>query len=173
MAYPSVTNSFTDATTIDAVQLNENFNDIVNGVSDGTKDIQVANSTVNGYADITGDVYTTALTNYSNTVTISGLDTVTTKYFYYKRIGNIVHVWFYVLGNATVGDVIIFDLPYACGANFLNMYIPILTGTTEVNGCGLVFFNAASEVWLYYRIDSTKFPDGDECASGYFSYEAA
>lgn len=50
MAAPSVTYTFANSTTSDATQVNQNFTDIINGLSDGTKDLTVnaitANSTV-------------------------------------------------------------------------------------------------------------------------------
>jgi hypothetical protein len=42
MAFPSVTNTFTNGTTSDATQVNQNFTDLVNGLSDGTKSLAVA-----------------------------------------------------------------------------------------------------------------------------------
>jgi len=173
MAAPSVTNTFTDATTIDAVAVMENFNDVINGVSDGVSDISVSVAAAAGYAAITGDVYSTALTDYSNIVTISGPESITTKYLYYKKIGNIVHMWFYILAESTAATDFYFDLPVTPNDCMLNMRIPILTGTTELNSCGVLEISAPSSAILWYAINSTAWPTGTECASGYFFYEVA
>ena len=41
MAYITITNIFDNGTSADAIQVNTNFTDIVNGLSDGTKSINM------------------------------------------------------------------------------------------------------------------------------------
>jgi hypothetical protein len=48
MAYPAVTNTFVESTTAYATAVNQNFLDIVNGISDGTKDIRVNDASIAG-----------------------------------------------------------------------------------------------------------------------------
>jgi len=48
MAFPSVTNTFIESTTAYASSVNQNFLDVINGVSDGTKDIKVNDVTCQG-----------------------------------------------------------------------------------------------------------------------------
>lgn len=56
MAYPSYTYTLTNSTTADATQVMQNFNDLLNGVSDGTKDISVNALTVAGAATLNGNI---------------------------------------------------------------------------------------------------------------------
>jgi hypothetical protein len=56
MAAPSYTYTLTNGTTADADQVMQNFNDILNGVSDGTKDLSVSALTVAGTATLNGAV---------------------------------------------------------------------------------------------------------------------
>ncbi len=56
MAAPSVTYTFSNSTTADASQVNQNFTDIINGVSDGTKDLSISALTVAGIATFNGNV---------------------------------------------------------------------------------------------------------------------
>jgi hypothetical protein len=56
MAAPSVTYSFTNGTTADATQVNTNFTDLINGLSDGTKDLSFNALTVAGAATLNGNV---------------------------------------------------------------------------------------------------------------------
>lgn len=56
MANISVTNSFTNGTTADASQVNQNFTDIINGTSDGTKDFSINALTCAGTATLNGHV---------------------------------------------------------------------------------------------------------------------
>jgi hypothetical protein len=56
MANISVTNTFANATTADATQVNQNFSDIINGTSDGTKDFSISALTVGGTLTANGNV---------------------------------------------------------------------------------------------------------------------
>lgn len=58
MANISVTNTFTNSTTADATQVNQNFTDIINGTSDATKDLSFLNLTTgsSGSANLQGNV---------------------------------------------------------------------------------------------------------------------
>jgi hypothetical protein len=54
MAAPSVTYTFSNGTTADATQVNQNFTDVINGLSDGTKDLTVSALTASGTISFTG-----------------------------------------------------------------------------------------------------------------------
>lgn len=56
MAYPSYTYTLTNGTTADASQVMQDLNDILNGVTDGTKDLSIAALTVAGTATLNGNV---------------------------------------------------------------------------------------------------------------------
>lgn len=62
MAYPTVTNTFTSGDDLDATELNTNYSDIINGITDGKKDIKVATVTANNIVASTDVVITTDLT---------------------------------------------------------------------------------------------------------------
>lgn len=70
MANISVTYSFSNGTTADADEVNQNFTDIINGTSDGTKDFSINALTCAGTATLNGNV---TLGNASgDDVTITG-----------------------------------------------------------------------------------------------------
>ena len=56
MAYTSVTYTFSNSTTADATQVNQNFTDLINGLSDGTKDLSVSALTAAGTSTLNGNV---------------------------------------------------------------------------------------------------------------------
>lgn len=56
MAYTTVTYTFSNSTTADATHVNQNFTDLINGLSDGTKDLSVAALTAAGTATLNGNV---------------------------------------------------------------------------------------------------------------------
>lgn len=58
MAAPSVTNTFANSTTADATQVNQNFTDLINGASDGTKDYTISALTCNGNVTLNGSTTT-------------------------------------------------------------------------------------------------------------------
>lgn len=71
MANPAVTYTFSNSTTADATQVNQNFTDIINGLTDGTKDLSVSALTAAGTATFNGNV---AIGNSSSdTLTITSV----------------------------------------------------------------------------------------------------
>jgi hypothetical protein len=56
MANPSVTYTFSNGTTADADQVNTNFTDIINSLTDGTKSLTIDAITAGGAATFNGDV---------------------------------------------------------------------------------------------------------------------
>jgi len=70
MAAPSLTYTLTNGTTADASQVMQNFNDIINGISDGTKDLSINALTLAGALTANGNA---TLGNASgDDVTING-----------------------------------------------------------------------------------------------------
>ena len=47
MSTPTVTNTFTNGTTIDAGQVNQNFSDVLAALTDGSKDLTIDSLTLN------------------------------------------------------------------------------------------------------------------------------
>ena len=56
MASPSVTYTFTNGTTADGSQVSQNFTDILNGITDGSKDLTINALTCNGAVEFDGNV---------------------------------------------------------------------------------------------------------------------
>jgi hypothetical protein len=92
VASPSVTYTFANSTTADATQVNQNFTDIINGISDGTKDLSISALTCAGTATFNGNV---AVGN-------SSADTLTITAVLSSSIG-IGTTYLYDIGSATVG----------------------------------------------------------------------
>jgi hypothetical protein len=70
MGFPTVTYTFSNSTTADATQVNQNFTDLINGVSDGTKNISVSAGTFAGTVNCQGAV--TLGASSGNLLTING-----------------------------------------------------------------------------------------------------
>lgn len=56
MPSPAVTYTFSNSTTADATQVNQNFSDVINGITDGTKDLSISAITAAGTATFNGNV---------------------------------------------------------------------------------------------------------------------
>lgn len=69
MAFPSVTYTFTNGSTADATQVNQNYTDLINGLSDGTKSLNVSAITALSTVTLSGNV-TVGLSS-TNTLTIN------------------------------------------------------------------------------------------------------
>lgn len=92
MASPSVTYTFSNSTTADATQVNQNFTDLINGVSDGTKDLSISALTCAGNVTLNGNTTIGNASSDTLTVTASLASTV-----------NIGTTFSYDLGSTTIG----------------------------------------------------------------------
>jgi len=79
MAYTAVTYTFSNSTTADATQVNQNFTDITNGLSDGTKDISVNAITGAGTATFNGAVNLGNASSDDLTITAALASTLSVK----------------------------------------------------------------------------------------------
>jgi hypothetical protein len=80
MPSPATTYSFSNASVADATQVNQNFTDIINGITDGTKDLSISALTAAGNVSFTGSSIT--LGNASSddlTITASLASTINIK----------------------------------------------------------------------------------------------
>jgi hypothetical protein len=79
VASPSVTYTFSNSTTADATQVNQNFTDVINGLTDGTKDLSISALTCAGAATLNGAVTLGNASSDDITVTGSLASTVAIK----------------------------------------------------------------------------------------------
>lgn len=70
IAFPTITYTFSNGSTSDATQVDQNFSDLINGITDTTKDISVNAITAAGVTTLSGAVTLGAST--SNAITING-----------------------------------------------------------------------------------------------------
>ncbi len=70
MAAPSLTYTLTNGQTADASQVMQNFNDILNGITDGTKDLSISALTCAGAATLNGHV--TLGNSSADDITVTG-----------------------------------------------------------------------------------------------------
>ena len=73
MAYISVTNTFTTATTISAANFNTNFSDITNGLSDGSKDVYVGKLSAATSIYCAGTLAAVGVVSFSTSVNANGV----------------------------------------------------------------------------------------------------
>lgn len=79
MASPSLTYTLTNGTTADASQVMQNFNDLLNGITDGTKDLSISALTAAGTATLNGHVNLGNSSSDDLTITASLASTLSIK----------------------------------------------------------------------------------------------
>lgn len=149
MAAPSVTYTFTNATAADATQVNQNFTDIINALTDGTKDLTVNLFQANGAATFNGNV---TLGNASgDDITFTGrvASDIDPKTAASNTLGDATQTWqaLYLDNTTTDGGAIYFD-----------------GGSTE-----FIKANAAGSQLEIGGFAQVKIPDGSVSAPSIFS----
>lgn len=79
MAAPTLTYTLTNGSTADATQVMQNFNDLLNGITDGTKDLSISALTCAGTATLNGHVNLGNSSSDDLTVTASLASTLAIK----------------------------------------------------------------------------------------------
>lgn len=88
MASPSVTHTLSNGSVIDAGQLNTNFTDIINSLTDATKDLSISALTCAGNVSMNGNVTIGNATGDDVTITGSLASTIPIKTTYSYNIGS-------------------------------------------------------------------------------------
>jgi len=176
MAYPAITNSFTSGRTAIHSQWNTNFADLVNGLSDGTKDSKINNLTAASSLAVTGDLHTVDLTDYSASSTINGWASYTAKSIYYRKIGKTIYVFYQLAGTASASiSIASFTLPYkaAYTNNFYKNLVWNLSNTTYSIGFIRLYAPSTSTSVLIYKDlwDDTWTLSTPKSSCGSFSFE--
>lgn len=91
MANPSVTYTFTNSTTADGTQVSQNFTDLINGMTDGTKSFSIDALTVAGTALFNGSVTLGNASGDDITVTGSLASSIPVKTTNSYNIGDATH----------------------------------------------------------------------------------
>jgi hypothetical protein len=103
-----ITNNFLDGTPLNAVQVNQNFQDVINATSEGNQIININSAVVNGSVYSAFDIFSTQLTDFSTGSNPTGWSSFSNKMVFYKQTGKTVFVWYYIDGTGS-----------ATGASFL------------------------------------------------------
>jgi hypothetical protein len=143
MAAPSVTYTFSNSTTADATEVNQNFTDVINGITDGTKDLTINLLTVNGAASFNGNVTLGNATGDDVTVTGRVASDVIPKTAANNTLGNATLTWqsLYLDNTTTDGGAIYFDGSSTkfikSDASGANLNLGGFTGLDLTAGCSI------------------------------------
>jgi hypothetical protein len=105
MAAPSVTHTFTNGTTADATQVNTNFDDIIQALTDGTSDLTFNLLTANGAATFNGAVTLGNATGDDITITGRVASHVDPKTASTYDLGDATQLWRAVYSNDFFADI--------------------------------------------------------------------
>jgi hypothetical protein len=186
MAAPSVTNTFTNGTTADATEVNQNFTDVINGITDGTKDLTISALTVNGAAAFNGTVTLGNATGDDVVVTGYVASTVIPKTNAAYDLGSSSLGWqaLYLDNDSTDGGAVYFDADgttfIKCNAAGTNILVDGVTsfstdcditpnadasydlGSTSLNFVALYLDNGATDGGaIYFNAGTTAFLKSD------------
>jgi hypothetical protein len=175
MSYQTIPNVFTSGMTAIASKWNANYSAVISGLTDGTKDLNINNLNASNFS-VVGDLYNVALTDISNTVTITGWSSFSVKKVYYKKTGNRTFLYYLIDGNSDgSGNLSIGSLPFFTNSIFYSLIL-----THDVNGgtnnyIGYVTTNG-SIIQIYSKYDNTSYvtPNGNDLqSSGQFVFYAS
>ncbi len=124
--------------------------------------------------NVVGDVYTSAITDYSATSTVVGWSSFTTKDIRYKKIGKTVFVW-YSFNGTSDSTTTTFTLPFTAGLGATTSVPQALTMDNGVyEAVGICYLsNGSSTVNLRRNPGSVLFTgSGQKICFGLFTFEA-
>jgi hypothetical protein len=106
-----VTYTFSNSTTADATQVNQNFTDVLDGITDGTKDLTIGLLTANGAASFNADVTLGNATGDDITFTGRVASDIDPKTGATSDLGDATQTWraLYLDNTSTDGGAIYFD----------------------------------------------------------------
>jgi len=161
MAYTSVTYTFSNGTTADATQVNQNFTDIINGLSDGTKDISINAGTLAGTLTANGNVNLGNATSDDLTVTASLASNLIPKTNQTYDVGSAdIGLRALYLGVSSAGALTTKLMAHPTTAGDISLYLPVAAGTAGQ----LLTSDGTYMVWSnLYKGDSS----GNSVAAGY------
>lgn len=151
MASPSVTYTFANSTTADATQVNQNFTDIISGLTDGTKDLSISALTVAGTATLNGNV--SIGNSSSDTLTITAVLSSS------LAMGT---TFAYDFGSATVGVKSVYLGSNDSAAKSVRLIAGAVTTSytatlpvATASQTGMTLISDTSSVWSYRYTEKT------------------
>ncbi len=125
--------------------------------------------------DSSGDVYSTALTDYSAMSTITGWSSLTKKLIFYKQIGKSVFVQFELAGTSNSMQVS-FTLPHTTTANPNEVTFPIVAiDNGSIVNTPVGYFLGGSNIFACFKdvYGTTWTASGNKLVRGMFEFQAS
>lgn len=132
MASPSVTYTFTNSTTADATQVTQNFTDVINGITDGTKDLSISALTCAGNASFNGNVTLGNASGDDVTFTGSLASTIPIKTHNSYDIGSITTLGLRAIYFASSSATKTAKLQGPASSSDVTLTLPAVTGTLRL-----------------------------------------
>ena len=132
MAYPTLSYNIQNGDPLDATRAMQNWTDLLNGTTDGTKDACVSvmsaatgnfgRAVIAGSATVGGDLYTVSWTAYNPTIQAYATHTVARMY---KQTGKNVRFSFNLDYDASGAPEFTCTLPVSAATNTIDIYYPL------------------------------------------------
>lgn len=133
MANVSVTYTFSNSTTADATQVNQNFTDVINGTSDGTKDFSISALTCAGNVAFNGNTTIGNASSDDLTVTASLASTISIKTTNTYNIGAATKGLQYIYFGSSAGSNTT-RLTGSAVSSDVQLILPDASGTLAIQG---------------------------------------
>ena len=145
------------------------FGNSARNITDSGTTIVISTNTV-----VTGNIYTAAWADYYPSSTVVGWAATPSGNIYYKKIGNLVFVTYYITGTSNATNVT-FTVPYTSNAN-MEYYVATWgqdNGVTLTGACRAVLPNNSITVTVIADMASAVWTNtGTKTVRGQFWYEA-
>lgn len=133
MANVSVTYTFSNSTTADATQVNQNFTDVINGTSDGTKDFSISALTCAGNVAFNGNTTIGNASGDDLTITASLASTIAIKTTNSYNIGSVTKGLQYIYFGSSSGSNTTRVVGSAVSSD-VQLILPEVSGTIALVG---------------------------------------
>lgn len=124
-----------------------------------------------GNIRVGGEIYTNGFADYSSTATINGWASFTNKKIYYKKLGKLVIIYFFIDGqsNSTFTS---FTLPYTLNS-LIPLYGLVRIADTGIYDVGLLEIFANTNIARFYKNAGygSWTASGTKYISGWFIYQ--
>lgn len=144
MASPSVTYTFSNSTTADASQVNQNFTDLINGLTDGTKDLSISALTCAGNVSLNGNTTIGNASSDTFTLTASLASSIPLSAHNTHDIGSVTTLGLRAIYFASSSATKTAKLQGPAVSSDVTLTLPASTGTVALNGRTVQNFTSGS-----------------------------
>jgi hypothetical protein len=124
---------------------------------------------------VTGDIYTVPLTDYSSSSVLTGFSSIITKQIHYTKVGKHVDVYWYITGTSNAQDFY-FTVPYAAANISPNSFTALcraVNNGADASAVTAVMVGSAVVIYSDIVANSGFVSSGTKQSGGHITYQTA